>query len=140
MTYTYQFYGYQLSKLTVFSISTNFTCMAWSSTVCRTWRSIWSRLGFRLLGPAGGATGGGGFSCSVLTGTSLNVDGAVGGCCPTERFSTCEENVDKCICFKRFYNEYSYFIKYFIHAIMNQFITKLPKCICNIPIYILVIP
>lgn len=24
----------------------------------------------------------------------------------------------------------------YMHAIMNQFITKLPKCICNIPIYI----
>lgn len=83
----YQFYEYYhiilYPVLVLF-----FTCIAWSSTVCRTWRSIWSRLGFRLLGPAGGATGGGGFSCSVLTGTSLKVDGAVGGCCPTERFST----------------------------------------------------
>ena len=57
------------------------TWMAWSSTVWRTWRSMFSREGFWCDVAVWGA-GGGPASFSVLTGCSLNVGGGAGGSWP----------------------------------------------------------
>lgn len=62
------------------------TWMAWSSTLCSTWRSMASRVGFCCgmgAGPGGGAS-----PLSWVTVTSRKSWGAAGGAWPMDRFST----------------------------------------------------